>query len=136
MTSPQATLKAMLEKDRFSQWLGLTVPEIAEGKARVVLTVREEMLNGFDVLHGGITFALADSAFAFAANSRNNLTLALDGQISFLKKVVSGDVLTAAVEELHNGRSTGVYEVKITNQRNELIAAFRGTAHRTGKELV
>lgn len=136
MKTPPEVLQAMLDKDRFSQWMGLKVTHIAEGSSRVVMVVREEMLNGFGVLHGGVTFALADSAFAFACNSRNNLTLALDAQISFLKKGVAGDVLTANVEELHNGRTTGVYEVKITNQKNEVVAAFRGTAYRTGKELV
>jgi acyl-CoA thioesterase len=130
------TLEAMLAKDRFSDWLKLRVTHFSEGTATVEMTIREDMLNGFGVVHGGVTFALADSAFAFACNSRNNLTLALDAQIAFIKKVSLGDVLTARVEELHNGRTTGVYEVKITNQRNELVAAFRGTAHRTGKELV
>ena len=126
----------MLAQDRFSDWMKLKFLHLAEGTATVELTVREDMLNGFGVLHGGVTFALADTAFAFACNSRNNLTLALDAQISFIKKVSLGDVLTATVEELHNGRTTGVYEVKITNQKNELVAAFRGTAHRTGKVLV
>ncbi len=130
------TLEAMLAKDRFSDWMKLRVTHFSEGSATVELTIREDMLNGFGVVHGGVTFALADSAFAFACNSRNNLTLALDAQISFIKKVSLGDVLTAEVEELHNGRTTGVYEVKITNQKNDLVAAFRGTAHRTGKELV
>jgi len=130
------TLEAMLAKDRFSEWMKLNVTHIAEGTATVEMTIRDDMLNGFGVVHGGVTFALADSAFAFACNSRNNITLALDAQISFMKKVGLGDVLTAQVEELHNGRTTGVYEVKITNQNLELVAAFRGTAHRTGKELV
>jgi acyl-CoA thioesterase len=130
------TLDAMLAKDRFSDWMKLRVTHFSEGSATVEMTVREDMLNGFGVVHGGVTFALADSAFAFACNSRNNITLALDAQISFIKKVSLGDVLTAHVEELHNGRTTGVYEVKITNHKNELVAAFRGTAHRTGKELV
>ena len=130
------TLEAMLAKDRFSEWMKLRVTHFSEGCATVEMAIREDMLNGFGVVHGGVTFALADSAFAFACNSRNNLTLALDAQISFIKKVSLGDVLTATVEELHNGRTTGVYEVKITNQKNELVAAFRGTAHRTGKELV
>ncbi|MBY0518115.1 MAG: hydroxyphenylacetyl-CoA thioesterase PaaI [Bacteriovoracaceae bacterium] len=136
MKTPQDVLNRMMKKDRFSDWLKLDVKSIEEGKSLVEMIVREDMLNGFDVLHGGVTFALADSAFAFACNSRNNLTLALDAQISFMKKVVTGDVLTASVEELHNGKSTGVYEVKITNQKNETVAAFRGTAYRTGKELV
>lgn len=136
MKDPQQVVNRMLEKDRFSEWMGLKVLSIAEGSACVQMEVTTDMLNGFDVLHGGVVFALADSAFAFAANARNNLTLALDAQISFLKKSGVGDILTATVEELHNGKTTGVYEVKVTNQSNELIAAFRGTAYRTGKELI
>jgi acyl-CoA thioesterase len=136
MKTPQDVLNRMIKKDRFSDWLKLNVKSIEEGKSVVEMIVREDMLNGFDVLHGGVIFSLADSAFAFACNSRNNLTLALDAQISFMKKVIAGDVLTASVEELHNGKSTGVYEVKISNQKNETVAAFRGTAYRTGKELV
>ncbi len=136
MKTPQEVVNRMLEKDRFSEWMGLKVRSVSEGSACVEMFVKPEMLNGFNVLHGGVVFALADSAFAFAANARNNLTLALDAQISFLKKSALGDILTAKVEELHNGKTTGVYEVKITNQNNELIAAFRGTAYRTGKELL
>ncbi len=136
MKTPQEVVNRMLEKDRFSEWMGLKVRSVSVGSACVEMVVKPEMLNGFNVLHGGVVFALADSAFAFAANARNNLTLALDAQISFLKKSVQGDILTATVEELHNGKTTGVYEVKITNQKNELIAAFRGTAYRTGKELL
>jgi len=136
MKTPQDVLQAMLEKDKFSEWMGLKVTEVTEGTSRVEMVVREDMLNGFGVLHGGVAFALADSAFAFACNARNNLTLALDAQISFLKKGALGDTLIACVEELHNGGTTGVYEAKITNQKNEIVAAFRGTAYRTGKELV
>ena len=136
MKNPSDVLKVMLEKDEFSRWLDLKVLKISEGYSQVQMTIRQEMLNGFGVVHGGVSFALADSAFAFACNSRNNLTLALDAQISFVKKVALGDVLTATVEELHNGKSTGVYEVKIMNQNSEMVAAFRGTAYRTGKDLV
>lgn len=135
MKNPQDVLDAMLARDRFSQWLGLKV-KISTGSAEALLTVREDMLNGFGVLHGGITFALADSAFAFACNSRNDLMLSLDAHISFLKKVELGDTLKASVEELHCGKSTGVYQVNITNQNNVLVAAFRGTAYRTGKVLL
>ena len=135
MKTPQDVVKAMLDKDRFSEWMKLDVAELRDGYSQVCMTVRDDMLNGFDVIHGGVTFALADSAFAFACNSRNNLTLALDAQISFLKKAIVGDVLTATVEELHNGKTTGVYEVKVTNQKQELVAAYRGTAYRTGKEV-
>lgn len=125
----------MLEQDQFSQWMELKVNSISEGTSTVSMFVKQEMLNGFGVIHGGVLFALADSAFAFASNSRDNLSLALDAQINFVKKAVRGDLLTASVEEVHNGKTTGVYEVKIHNQAQVLIAAFRGTAFRTGQSL-
>lgn len=129
------SVKKMLEHDRFSAWLGLSVDDVGPGTSRVGLVIREDMLNGFGVVHGGVLFALADSAFAFACNSRDNLSLALDAVISFIKKASLGDVITAQVEEIHNGKSTGVYEVRLTNQKNELVAQFRGTAHRTGRSV-
>lgn len=129
------SVKKMLEHDRFSAWLGLSVEDVGPGNSRVSLVIREDMLNGFGVVHGGVLFALADSAFAFACNSRDNLSLALDAAISFIKKASLGDVITAQVEEIHNGKSTGVYEVRLTNQKNELVAQFRGTAHRTGRSV-
>ena len=100
------------------------------------MTVRPEMLNGFGISHGGIAFSLADSAFAFACNSRNNLSVALDTSINFTKPTYPGDVLTAEATELHNGNSTGLYQISITNQRGHLVAAFKGTCFRTRKKLV
>lgn len=129
------SVKKMLEHDRFSAWLGLSVEDVGPGTSRVSLVIREDMLNGFGVVHGGVLFALADSAFAFACNSRDNLSLALDAVMSFIKKASLGDVITAQVEEVHNGKTTGVYEVRLTNQKNELVAQFRGTAHRTGRSV-
>ncbi|MCE3013592.1 MAG: hydroxyphenylacetyl-CoA thioesterase PaaI [Proteobacteria bacterium] len=135
MKNPQEVVQRMLEQDHFSQWMELKVNSIAEGTSTVSMFVKQEMLNGFGVIHGGVLFSLADSAFAFACNSRDNLTLALDAQINFIKKAVRGDLLTASVEEVHSGKTTGVYEVKIRNQASDLIAVFRGTAYRTGKSL-
>ena len=100
------------------------------------MIVREEMLNGLNVVHGGIAFSLADSAFAFACNNRNNLSLALETSISFLKPVFIADELIAEAKEIRNGKSTGVYLVEITNQHSQLIALFKGTCFRTGKKLV
>jgi acyl-CoA thioesterase len=100
------------------------------------MTVREEMINGFEIVHGGIAFALADSAFAFACNNRNNLSVALDTSINFTKAVNVGDVITAEAKESHNGRSTGLYFIEIVNQKNEQVAFFKGTCFRTGKTLI
>lgn len=126
----------MLQKDLFSQWLGIAIIEIKEGYSKIKMTVRPEMINGFGIVHGGITFSLADSAFAFACNNRNVLSVALDTSINFLKPVQVNDVLLAEAKELHNGRSTGLYHINITNQRNEIVAVFKGTCFRTSKSLI
>lgn len=123
----------MLAQDAFSQWLGIELLEIREGYSRIRMTVRKEMVNGFGIAHGGITFSLADSAFAFACNNRNNLSVALDTNISFTRAVQIGDILTAEATEIHNGRSTGIYSISIFNQQNEQVALFKGTCFRTGK---
>lgn len=133
---PAAVVDHMMEKDRFSQWLGIEVLDIKEGYSKIKMTVREEMINGFGIVHGGIAFSLGDSAFAFACNNRNNLSVALDTAINFLKPVHVGDILTAEAKELHNGRSTGLYQISICNQNDHLVAQFKGTCYRTGKKLV
>ena len=106
----------MMQHDLFSQWLGIQVLEVREGYSRISMEVRKEMVNGFGIAHGGIAFSLADSAFAFACNNRNDLSVALDTSINFTKQVMVGDTLTAEAKELHNGRSTGLYHITITNQ--------------------
>ena len=94
----------MLVQDAFSQWLGIALLEVREGYSRIQMTVRKEMVNGFGIAHGGISFSLADSAFAFACNNRNNLSVALDTNISFTRAVQIGDILTAEATEIHNGQ--------------------------------
>lgn len=126
----------MMENDFFSQWMGVEVLDVNEGYSKIKMTIRKEMVNGFGIVHGGIPFSLADSAFAFACNNRNNLSVALDVTITFTKAVNIGDVLTAEAKEFHNGRSTGVYLITVTNQKNEQVALFKGTCFRTGKTLV
>ncbi|HSF45857.1 MAG TPA: hydroxyphenylacetyl-CoA thioesterase PaaI [Chitinophagaceae bacterium] len=126
----------MMDHDAFSQWLGIEVLEITEGYSRIRMTIRKEMVNGFGIVHGGVPFAFADSAFAFACNNRNNLSVALDVTISFMKAMHIGDVLTAEAREIHNGRSTGVYLITLHNQKNEQVALFKGTCFRTGKTLI
>lgn len=135
-TTPQAVVNKMMQDDRFSQWLGIEVLEIKEGYSKIQMTLRDEMINGFGVIHGGVPFSFADSAFAFACNNRNNLSLALDTAINFTKTTRPGDVLTAEAVELHNGRSTGLYTITLTNQHHELVAVFKGTCFRTGKPLL
>src|SRR5690349_13478839 len=116
----------MMQHDAFSKWLGIEILEIKEGSCKLRMKIREEMTNGFYVSHGGIIFSLADSALAFACNNRNNLSLAMDCNISFLKQVNVGDELTAEATEIHNGKSTGVYSITVTNQNNKQVALFKG----------
>ena len=126
----------MMENDYFSQWMQVKVLDISEGYSKIQMVIRKEMVNGFGIVHGGIPFSLADSAFAFACNNRNNLSVALDVTITFTKAVNIGDVLTAEAKEVHNGRSTGVYLISVINQNNQQVALFKGTCFRTGKTLV
>ena len=134
--TPQAVVDHMMKNDLFSQWLGIEVLEVQAGYSRIKMTVREEMINGFGIVHGGIAFSLADSAFAFACNNRNNLSLALDTSMNFTKPLMPGDELVAEAKELHNGKSTGVYLVTLFNQNNVQVGLFKGTCFRTGKPVL
>jgi len=136
MSTAQKVVEHMMDHDAFSQWMGIEVLEIKEGYSKIKMTIRKEMVNGFGIVHGGIPFSFADSAFAFACNNRNNLSVALDVTITFTKAVNIGDELTAEAKEVHNGRSTGVYLISVTNQHNEQVALFKGTCFRTGKTLI
>lgn len=136
ITNPVEVVNYMMQQDLFSQWLGITVIEVKEGYSKIQMQVRKEMVNGFGVVHGGVTFALGDSAFAFACNNRNNLSTALDVSITYTKPVQQNDILIAEAKELHNGKSTGLYIVTVINQHNEQVALFKGTCFRTGKNLI
>jgi acyl-CoA thioesterase len=129
-------VEEMMRNDQFSQWLGIEVLEIKEGYSRIQMTVRNEMVNGFKIAHGGIAFSLADSALAFACNNRNVLSVALDVTITFTKAVNTGDILVAEAKEIHNGKSTGVYLINVHNQKGQQVALFKGTCFRTDKSLV
>ena len=134
--TPGKVVDKIMQEDLFSQWLGIEVLEINEGHSKIRMTVRKEMVNGFGIVHGGIPFSLADSAFAFACNNRNNLSVALDTSINFIKAVHVGDILTAEAKEIHNGKSTGLYHISITNQNNHIVAHFKGLCFRTNKSLI
>lgn len=134
--NPSSVVSHMMSHDAFSRWMQIEVLEIKEGYSKIKMTIRKEMVNGFGIVHGGIPFSLADSAFAFACNNRNNLSVALDVTITFTKAVNVGDELTAEAKEVHNGRSTGVYLITVINQKNEQVALFKGTCFRTGKKLL
>jgi len=135
-TTAKSVVTKMMRDDLFSQWLGIKVLDVKEGYSKIQITLRDEMINGLGIIHGGIPFSLADSAFAFACNNRNNLSVALDTSITFTKATKPGDTLIAEAIELHNGRSTGLYLITITNQQQEQVALFKGTCFRTGKALI
>ncbi len=131
-----AVVNQMVQDDFFSQWLGIEIIEVKEGYAKTKMGVRKEMVNGLGIVHGGIAFSLADSTFAFACNNRNNFSVALDTSINFLKPVHVDDVLVAEAREIHNGKSTGLYQITITNQNQHIVAIFKGTCFRTNKMLI
>ena len=120
----------MLADDEASRGLGIKIEAMAPGCARMTMTVRPDMLNGFRICHGGFITLLADSAFAFACNSRNELTVAAGIIVDFIAPAREGDLLTAEARELSLAGRTGVYDVKVTNQRGETIALLRGRSHK------
>jgi acyl-CoA thioesterase len=133
--SPQQVLDIMLRKDKFTAWLGLQVEEIRVGYCRLHYIVREDMVNGFSNIHGGIIFSAADSAFAFACNSHGRITVALDVSITFTRPAKTGDRLSVEAKELYLGNKTGLYDIRTTNEKGELVALFKGTAYRTSQEV-
>lgn len=120
----------MMANDQACQALGIRVIHIAPGRATMTMTVRPDMLNGFAICHGGLITTLADSAFAYACNSYNELTVASGLSVDFVAPGREGDVLTAVAEEVSLAGRTGVYDVNVTNQRGERIAVFRGRSYR------
>lgn len=132
--NPEEVVKKMMGKDAFSRWLGINIESIKPGFARISMVVRDEMLNGFSIAHGGITYSLADSALAFASNSRGMQAVSIETQISHLKPSVSGDVLTAVAEEVSLSSRFARYLITISSTDNEKIAVFYGTVFKTGKE--
>ena len=131
-----AVLERMLRQDAFSHWLGLEIDEVAAGYCRLHFTVRPDMLNGFAVLHGGVTFAAADSAFAFACNSHGRQSVGLTVTIDYLDAGQLGDVITVDAREESLKHKVGVYQIRLTNQRGGLVALFKGTAYRTSTEIL
>jgi acyl-CoA thioesterase len=124
----------MFDQDAFSQWLGIEIIDVSEGFCQLKMIVRKEMLNGFQIAHGGIAYSLADSALAFASNSHGRKSLSVETSISHTVSVKEGNVLTAATEELSLSDKIGVYLITITNQNNQKVAYFKGTVYRTSKE--
>lgn len=126
---PSAVAAYMFATDRASRSLGAVIVEVGAGCATMRMTVREDMLNGFDICHGGFITTLADSAFAFACNSRNALAVAAGLTVDFVAPAHAGDVLTASATEVSRSGRTGVYDVVVSNQLGERVALVRGRSH-------
>jgi len=126
----------MLERDPFSRWMGISMTEIRPGYCKLLCRIKNDMLNGFGILHGGVSYSIADSALAFASNAHNQKAFSIETSISHIKKVTEGDVLTAVCRELSLSPRFGIYEVVITNQRLEKIALFKGTVYRTTEKWI
>ena len=140
MSDPQAvaeaSARAMYAQDRASQQLGMRVLEVKPGYARLTMKVREDMVNGHQLCHGGLIFTLCDSAFAFACNTYNAVTVASAASVEFLLSARLGDELTAIAEERSRSKHTGVYDVAVRNQKSECVALFRGRSHELGGAII
>ena len=128
-----ATMRA---NDRASSMLGISVDVVEAGRAKATMTVRDDMVNGFDVCHGGLLFTLADTAFAFACNTYDAMSFAASAQIEFIRPASLGDQLLAEAREDHRGRRSGFYSVRVTNQDGALVALFRGRSVGTGEPVL
>jgi acyl-CoA thioesterase len=126
---PEEIIQLMLSRDAFSAWLTIDVINSEKGSCTLACTVNSQMLNGFDILHGGITYSLSDSALAFAANAYGYKCVSVETSISHLYPVTKDQVLTIIASEIHRGKTIGVYQVDILNSENKLVSKFKGTVH-------
>ena len=131
----QTIVKTMMDRDAFSRWLGIKVLEVAPGKVTFQRSVRPDMVNGFGVVHGGITFSLADSALAFASNSYGRVAMSIENNIAYPAPVNVGDILTAKSAQLSMTNSLAVFDITVSKQDGQKVGLFRGTVYRTKKEF-
>lgn len=131
---PKDIVLHMLENDSFSKWMGVELVSIEPGHCQLRCEVKEEMLNGHRIAHGGITYSLSDSALAFAANTYGKKCVSIETSISHLLTVQENDILHVKCEEVYRGKTVGIYSVSIFNQNQKLVSAFKGTVHISEKE--
>lgn len=130
----EAVVSRMYDQDWFSQWLGIERLEVQPGRCVLRMVIRKEMLNGFAIAHGGITYSLADSALAFASNGHGRMAVSVETSISHTEPLREGDIITATAEEMSLSNKIGIYQVIVRNQKEETVALFKGTVYRTGKD--
>ncbi len=129
-------IKAFFEKeDKFARSLGIELLEVSEGRARARMRLNGDHLNGVATGHGGVIFSLADFVFAAAVNSHGTIAVAINANISYIKAIKEGDVLTAEAEEIALHTKIAVCSVKIRDQQGDIVATFQGTAYRKNREL-
>jgi len=133
MVEPKQIVDKMMAGDSMSQWLGISILDYSAGNVVCRMTVTAEMVNGFGIAHGGITYSLADSALAFSVNAHGVQSVSVETSISHLKPVKVGDVLITATKEISLTKNIGVYLTNVLNQNGVLVAAFKGTVYRTKK---
>jgi acyl-CoA thioesterase len=130
----EKVVDTMFGNDHYSQWLGIERVKIEPGYCILKLKVRKDMLNGFGIAHGGITYSLADSALAFASNSHGRKAVSIETSISHTEQVKEGDIITATAEETKLSNKIGIYHINVTNQNGDKVALFKGTVYRTSGE--
>jgi acyl-CoA thioesterase len=132
---PRAVFDKMMEKDYCSQWMQLEPLQIEEGYCKLQMRVRREMLNGYGLLHGGIAFAFADSAFAFASNSYGRVAVSINGSMHYARSAREGETLIAEAKMLHQTFKTADFDVNVMNEDGAVYYYFRGTVYRTSREV-
>ena len=133
--TPLETAQYILNQDEFSKWMGISFVEIRENYCLIEMPIRKEMINGLKTVHGGVTFSFAESALAFSSNNTGEASVALNCMINFTKAVKLGDTLTAESILMVNTKKTAVYDISITNQHKTVVASFRGTVYKLGKNI-
>ena len=133
--TPKQVVDYMLNQDYFSQWMGIKVVEVKENYCLLEMPIKKDMLNGLKTVHGGVTFAFADSALAFSSNNSGDAAVALNCVINFTKAGKEGDIFRAESKLVNDTRKTAIYDIHITNQNQEIVAKFVGTVYKIGKKV-
>lgn len=134
MKTPQEIVDLMMSNDRFSKWMDLNITKIDKGICEATCKAKDEMLNGFDILHGGITYSISDSLLAFASNAYGYKCVSIETSISHTRSVKIDEVLTAKCTEINRGKTIGIYTVDIFDEANELVSKFKGSVFISGEE--
>lgn len=132
----KAVYDKMMQKDYCSQWMGIVPISLKEGYCKIKMTVKQDMLNGYGILHGGIAFTFADSAFAFASNSYGRVAVSINGSMIYSKSAVEGEVLYAEAKALNLTHKTADFDVNVMNESGEIYYYFRGTVYRKSESLL